>query len=512
MCGLVFLQQANETTVSLSAFKKSLASQSWRGPDATGIKIFKSGKVMLGHNRLSILDLSKAANQPIKSKSSRFQLIFNGEIYNHLKLREKYNLNCRTNSDSETIIELFELIGIKTFEQIEGMYALVIFDALNNEWWATRDPWGIKPLYYSTSDQLTLIASEPSTINMLIPSKIDTESINELRLVRRPVPGFTFFKQIKELLPGKIISSYGLENFIARPLNKLNDTFDENYLFGLISDSVTAHEISDVPIVSLLSGGIDSALIYKLSNAKNAYCVGLDTNNEFISAKNTAKELGKNLNLIKINQDELKASWRHLCKLKGEPLNVPNEGLIYHCCKMMKKEEKVVLTGEGADEIFFGYDRIFRLASTFEELDTQNFLSAYSYSKTTAPTFRLLNYIEDLAKGKYPIEFTEDFFLKFHLTGLLRRMDFASMAASKEARVPFVNSRIIEYMFRRPLSLKIDRSLSKKPLRRLCEKLGLSSPLMEKKIGFSAMKTPKSDLFNEYKNFYDFCLGELNWL
>ena len=132
----------------------------------------------------------------------------------------------------------------------------------------------------------------------------------------------------------------------------------------------------------------------------------------------------------------------------------------------MKSEEKVILTGEGADELLFGYDNIFWWAITNKNFDWQNFINRYGYSKTIKPTKRFVDYVDMEREGKSLIDFLEDFFYKFHLPGLLRRMDFASMAASKEARVPFVDTKLLEYCYRLPANLRLTK---------VCQKFQLES-------------------------------------
>jgi len=205
----------------------------------------------------------------------------------------------------------------------------------------------------------------------------------------------------------------------------------------------------------------------------------------------------------------MESEWRRLVGIRGEPLSVPNEALISLICKEMKNEEKVVLTGEGADELLFGYDRIFNKAIN-DGFDIEEFIDTYTYDSSTKITDRMKNYIEKLWKGKTPIEFLEDFFIQFHLPGLLRRMDFSSMSASKEARVPFVTKTLYEYMYRRQPSIKINCVESKIPLRNLLRELNVISPLSRKKIGFSATRINKN-LSDDYKDFQNICLEELGW-
>ncbi|MCW5726925.1 asparagine synthase (glutamine-hydrolyzing) [Parvibaculum sp.] len=511
MCGILFVHQGPALPIDPARFRKALERQSWRGPDATGTAVHRDGQLLLGNNRLSIIDPLPHSNQPIRSGDGRYEIVFNGEIYNHVALREKFDLVCRHGSDTETIVELFSRIGTDAFGHLDGMFALVIVDLQTTKWWAVRDFAGIKPLYYSSTADAVVIASEPATVDALRPSSRDAAALDELRLARRPVPGHSFFEGVKELLPGHVLTSDGdIYRFTGISVEP-RDAFDQDRLAELLRRSVYTHEMSDVPVVSMLSGGIDSALVAALSSVRETYCVGLPDNNECDAARDTARETGKNLNTVLTDADEMTETWRRLCRLRGEPLSVPNEGLIYLCCKAMKPSEKVVLTGEGADELFFGYDGIFRWALDAAWPGAEAFLRRYGYSDTVPVGRRLSDYVEEMKAGKSVLDFVEDFFLHFHLPGLLRRMDFASMAASREARVPFVSRDLVQYMYRREAHLRLDPSESKIPLRRLCDNLGTRSTLERRKIGFSATPSSVSTRQEEYRRFYDLCLEAIEW-
>jgi asparagine synthase (glutamine-hydrolysing) len=335
--------------------------------------------------------------------------------------------------------------------------------------------------------------------------------VQELRLVRRPLPGKSFFCGVEELLPGHSLSSEGtLRRFASLPAAH-EGGFDQLELNELVREAVRSHEMSDVPVVSLLSGGLDSAIVTGLSTVGRTYTVGLEENNEFEAAADTARQLGKAVERVPLASDDLPRLWRELTVIRGEPLSVPNEALIYAVCKAMAADEKVFLTGEGADELFFGYDNIFRWSLADEWRGPEDFLRRYGYSDTVVPTDRLLGFVEGMRSGKSVVEFVEDFFLGFHLPGLLRRMDFASMAASKEARVPFVTKTLLNYMYRRAAALRIDASESKIPLRRLAAAMSLHGALARRKIGFSATTAAMRTRAAEYDQFYTQCMEALGW-
>jgi asparagine synthase (glutamine-hydrolysing) len=177
----------------------------------------------------------------------------------------------------------------------------------------------------------------------------------------------------------------------------------------------------------------------------------------------------------------------------------------------MKADEKVILTGEGADELLFGYDKIFRYATKNRWQGAVEFLKIYGYSDTVNPTERLIDYVENMAAGKSYIYFLEDFFYTVHLPCLLRRMDFSSLVAGKEVRVPFVSTGLIEYMYRMPVDIKINEVESKLPLRKFAKSLNLQGALERRKIGFSAAMTNKDNKYNEYSIFQQTVIETLEW-
>ena len=466
MCGILFVDQ-KQKTISKSNFLKFLKSQKWRGPDNTSFEKFNNDKIFLGHNRLSILDTKARSNQPMKSDDGRFLLIFNGEIYNYKEIIKKYNLKLRTTSDSEVVLKGYILKGKNILNDLDGMFSFIIYDRKNSEWFCARDRFGIKPLYIYTDKIKTVIGSEAGSIAKLLNLKIDNLSIKEWKLFRAPTPNYTFFKKLYQFPKSCYRTNYSNRNIPYYKLKKRGNKINFNKIKKLINYSVNSHQMGDVSCTSLLSGGIDSTIILKNSSrVKKCYSVGLKNNNEFSAASKISKKLNKKISLISIENQKLKSTWKFLTKLKKEPLSVPNEGLIYLVCKKMSKKNKIVLTGEGADEIFFGYDKIFRWAINEKKFNLKRFIDLYGYSNVAKPTNRFLKYINKLNEKKKVINFMEDFFYDFHLPTLLRRMDFASMAASKEARVPFVSKNIIENLYRKNPKIKINKSFSKIPLRK----------------------------------------------
>lgn len=513
MCGFIFVKYSNKSDTDISKIKYLLHSQSWRGPDAEQLIYLDDCSVIMGHNRLSIIDTSKQSNQPMRSNDGRYWIVFNGEIYNFNEVKKKLALTTQTNSDTEVILEGYIKVGKAIVNYLDGMYAFVIYDTLSGTCFSARDEFGIKPLFYGNSVGVSVIGSEAAVLARLLNDGIDTESIEEWKVLRRPIPGRTFFKRIHEHLPGCYKDDINSDLKKYWQFSKTHDQYNQYEFQNLLFESVKKHQISDVENVSLLSGGLDSAIITKISDVKNCYTVGLINNNEAEGAYESAINAGKKLNTLIISEDRLIENWKYLTVLRGEPLSVPNEALIYELCRVMKPSEKVLLTGEGADELLFGYDQIFRWAINNKEskFNLDKFLLMYGYSNEPTNTNRFKDYIDNLLYGKNLIEFMEDFFYQFHLPGLLRRMDFASMAASKEARVPYVTKNLINYMYRQDSKYKIDNINSKIPLRNFGVELGLSGAVNRKKIGFSASNVINSNKYSDYKNFQKIIMESLGW-
>lgn len=509
MCGLLFISQRNPEGIGADQARAALALQAWRGPDATELLSLHDGRVHLGHNRLAIIDPQARANQPMRSANGRYTIVFNGEVYNHAALRQRFDLPSRTRSDTEVLLEGYAAHGEAFFQHLEGMYAFVIADSWEQRWIAVRDPLGIKPLFLRQQGDTTCVASEARVVAHLTGAAVDAQAIAEWRLIRRPMPGASFFEGVQEVLPGTVRRSDGSVS-THWALQAGDHPFVQADFEDLLTQVVHEHETSDVRNVALLSGGIDSALVLALSQVPRAYSVGLPDNNEFAPAADTAQQLGRELRCITLDASNLTERWQALTRLRGEPLAVPNEALIHHVCQAMDPDEKVVLTGEGADELVFGYDRLCRWAAQATHWTLPQFLGHYAYADL-APTPRLLDHLMTMAQGRSAIEFVEDFLYQVHLPGLLRRMDFAAMAASREARVPFADRRLVAYCYRQPVAARMDASHAKTPLRQALSARGLMGPLQRPKIGFSAQATPGVHRHTEYEHFQATVLKELSW-
>jgi asparagine synthase (glutamine-hydrolysing) len=281
--------------------------------------------------------------------------------------------------------------------------------------------------------------------------------------------------------------------------------FGQEEFEEILKESISSHLISDVGVSYFLSGGIDSSVIGALGEFRRALSIGVEGNSEISFASVTAAKLGHDFWGRDITANKLIENWIYLSGLRNEPLQLPNEGLIFELANSMNQSDKVFLSGEGADELMFGYDRIFNWCNSVKSVESIEFLKRYGYAEieVKSSTERLINYVDDLNYNKTALNFCEDFFIHHHLPTLLRRMDFASMAASKEARVPFVTKKLFNYMYRKPFDDRCGDAGSKIPLRKVLYRENLSEVCNRPKIGFSASigSSERNSKLKEYETF-----------
>lgn len=505
-----------------NTFKKALDLQRHRGPDDSGI--YKGENFIFGHRRLSIIDLDSHAKQPMVSDCGNYVLVFNGEIYNYQEIKAKLmarGYEFHTTSDTEVLLNAFIEYGIECIQQFIGMFAFAIYDRNKNECHIVRDRLGIKPLYYSRDDDKLIFSSEIKSILVLDKRerKLDLRALSSYLSFRYPILNNTFFDDIHSLAPAHYIkmSDHSFEiveywnvtdKFKEQRIDK-GEAYYREKLREILESSVRYRMISDVPFGAFLSGGVDSSIITALM-AKNSdepiktFTIGFEEEgfNEFRYAKLIAEKYNTDHHEIVLSGKNYIETMEKLIAYKDAPLSVPNEVPLYLMSKELKKYITVVLSGEGADEIFGGYGRIFispydyeriksidsldlsseekrvlcenffkkYLADSFEsELD--HFINIYSYT-SYADKQALLSGEIDLAgiekeltdKFMYYFDELEDesyynkmmyAFEKVHIVGLLHRVDTTTMAASVEARVPFVDHRLVEFAFTIPVKYKI---------------------------------------------------------
>lgn len=554
MCGL-FSAWGN---LNEHQFIKALNLQQHRGPDDSGY--VRYGNLQLGHRRLSIIDLNPKSKQPMIGGNGDLTCIFNGEIYNYSEIREQlrsagYVFN--TESDTEVLINAYHLYGEKCLDKFIGMFAFVIFDKRTQSIFAARDRLGVKPLYYANINGVLYFSSEVKSIRAAsdCSKNINLSAISSYLSYRYPIANDSFYSEIKQVPPAhyvKVNNQKELElsqywQFSESIRQQENDHGEEFYIERireLFSSSVNYRMIADVPVGAYLSGGVDSsAVVAEMTRQSKTpvktFTIGFEEEgfNEFSYAQQVAKRYGTDHHEIMLSGDDYIETMAELIKLKDAPLGVPNEVPLYRMSQELKKHITVVLSGEGADEIFGGYGRIFRAADDYEKLkayrsgaptstalknaldkkysdlhrldELSHFLHLYQYTNSNLKS-EILG--AAFSQSSYDNEFNKIFkrefdstpanatyatrmmyvFERLHLPGLLQRVDTTTMGAGVEARVPFVDHRLVEFAFTIPDKYKLKWK----------ENNSTASDLLSDKIS-EEFDTPKYILKKAFENILD---------
>ena len=385
MCGIVgtFVYAGSDYRVSESLLVNMRDTMLHRGPDGAGIWLSDNATIGLAHRRLAILDLSSAADQPMRNASGTLRVVFNGEIYNHRELRKElqglgYGPWSTDHSDTEVILFAFEAWGIECIERFVGMFAIGLWDARNEELWLIRDRLGVKPLYYSEYGGRISFASE---IKALLADPDRKRTVNEealfhyLSFLTTPAPD-TLFDGINKVPNGTWlrITRKGIQ-FKHRYWDPLERRVDLNGLgvediaaglFERIDDAVRYRMVSDVPVGVFLSGGIDSstnaALFSREPNAKvRTFSIGYASEcesyrDEVPFARKVADKIGAEHYVHYLTLSDLEAFLPEMIKLQDEPIGDPVCVPVYYVSKLARERGVIVCqVGEGADELFCGY-------------------------------------------------------------------------------------------------------------------------------------------------------------
>jgi asparagine synthase (glutamine-hydrolysing) len=542
MCGIAglipskFISQQNLLNIG----QRLSQALEHRGPDSQAQWFADNGDLLLAHTRLSIQDLSPAGNQPMTSTSGRYVIVFNGEIYNFQKLKKHLKQSPKGNSDTEVLLLLLEEKGLDaTLKQIEGMFAFAVYDQKEKRIHFARDPIGKKPLYLGWNEEGFYFASELKAIqkasNANMP-ELDKEVI-QLYLRWRYVPDpYCIYKNFWKLPPGHSFS-VSIEE-LKNPFD-ITKTFkqfwDFNKIFlqapkpieekGIIQNleeillqAVSNRMIADVPVGAFLSGGIDSSLIVSLmsklsSGQVKTYTVNFDDPefNEGEIAKKTANALGtEHLEFLLKPSDSLDTA-KYITNIFDEPFGDPSAIPTYHVCRLAKENVKVVLTGDGGDESFGGYNW-YNVAESFEKYyllphairpalpnligllyknpKVQKFLTALTLENKKDIYPYLLSSLDALYKNakkeylptsydqlremnwnKSFVEYLMACDSKMFLPGdVLTKVDRCSMHHSLEVRSPLLDKNVISYAWSLPLKMKRRGGQSKWALQELLKR------------------------------------------
>ena len=541
MCGFAgFVGEVENREQVLKAMMNTIIH---RGPDSEGTYIDE--EAALGFRRLSIIDLSEIGDQPLYNEDRTKVLVFNGEIYNYQELREKLTEAGHvfvSNTDSETLIHGYEEWGENLVERLRGMYAFAIWDTKEKKLFAARDIFGIKPLYYAQMNETLMFGSEIKSF-MEHPKfdKVFREEALGNYLSFQFVPtNETFFKGVFCLQPGHYfvyqngemkITRYFEPNFTGDSQKSFEEVVDE--IETVIKESVEMHKISDVEVASYLSSGVDSSYLTYLGQVDHTFTVGFEEGkySEIQDAKEFAESIHMQNDAKVITPEEY---WDNLSDIQyymDEPVADPAAVALYFLSKEAAKKVKVVLSGEGSDELFGGYNiyceplehtgfdkiplGIRRLLGVFAEvclprgmkgrgflmrhgktLEERYFANATNIftereanrilkkgcvpeiQKVTAPLYERVKEKDAVTKMQY---------VDLHLWlvhDILMKGDKMGMANSLEVRVPFLDKKVLELAETLPLEYKVRAPKTKVALRGAAEKVIRSKTAEKKKLGF----------------------------
>jgi asparagine synthase (glutamine-hydrolysing) len=572
MCGICGIWEygASEGRIDLPLIAAMRDQMVHRGPDAEGAFVFDEARGGFGFRRLSIIDLSPAGNQPMRGCTDRVWLVFNGEIYNHQTIRaglEERGHRYHSLTDSETILHLYEERGLDFVNEIHGDFGIALWDASQNQLVLARDRLGVKPLYYYQKDGRFVFASEIKAIlqHPAVTPDLDEEQLyHYLTFLTTPAPN-TLFRDIHKLPAGHLLvvkrdGTMECKQYwdaLPGPTEARTEQEHQEEILRLLRESIGRRMMSDVPFGVFLSGGVDSsanvALMSELmSQPVRTYAVGFkDDNelNELDSARAVAKRFGTDHHEIVIGQKEMRDFLPNLVFHQDEPLADPVCVPLYYVSKLARETGTIVVqVGEGADEIFAGYDwfrKYVRINELFwrqaEKLPaalrhslvamTKPLMEASFDKRTAIELARRFGAGEPLFWGG-AIVFDEDFkrqllstpgsakldglsshqAIRHHLDRvaearprsdfaarmsylelklrlpelLLMRVDKITMANSVEARVPFLDHELVAYAMSLPVNLKIKGASGKHILKRALEKVLPEDLLYRPKRGFGA--------------------------
>ncbi|MBM7606342.1 asparagine synthase (glutamine-hydrolyzing) [Metabacillus crassostreae] len=515
-----------------------------RGPDDSGY--FYDDYISFGFRRLSIIDL-ESGHQPLSYENSRYWIIFNGEVYNHVELRNELaqeGFHFETHSDTEVIIAMYSKYKEKTPEMLRGMFAFLIWDKQEEVLFGARDHFGIKPFFYKKEEDRTYFASEKKSILLAMKNDVINSEALQQYLTYQYVPEpATMSDGIQKLLPGHYFTkkpngNMEIKKYWNASFSPVATTEDKlaKEIRDVMFDSVNVHMRSDVPVGSFLSGGIDSSLIASIAQKYNpaikTFSVGFEQNgfSEIDVAKETADKLNiENISYL-ISPEEYMKELPKIVWHLDDPLADPAAIPLYFVAREARKHVKVVLSGEGADELFGGYNiyrepqdlaifnkvpktmkmllrrlseivpegvtgksfiergctpmesRYIGNAKMFDEKEKEKLFKWYNpnshYLDITKPFY-------DQTKNYDPVDRMQYIDIHTWLRGdILLKADKMTMANSLELRVPFLDKEVFKVASKVGTEFKTSNNTTKYILRKAAEGVVPEHVLTRKKLGF----------------------------
>ncbi len=495
MCAILGLIKKDK---QIPLFKEMLELMKCRGNDNKGY--YFSDDIYLGHKRLAIIDLENG-NQPMRYQN--YIIVYNGELYNTKELKEeliKSGITFETNCDTEVVLKCYIYYKEKVMEKLEGIYAFAIYNTKTKKLFLGRDRFGVKPLYYSKKKKDFVFASAIKSIlksDIVKPILTKKELANILSFGPSKRLGSGIFKDIYELRPGHYLIYKKGKIKIKRYWNiksyKCLDTFREasEKVKKLLTDSIKRQMISDVPIATLLSGGLDSsiitAVVAKNMNTKlTTYSIDYEDNEHYFKHNNfTVSQDNKYINIMsesfntnhqykKITQQDVVKLLKDTLYLRDYPGMIDIDSSLYWFSKEIRKDYKVILSGECADEIFGGYPWFYRkeLNNQFPWINNISYRQNLINKKLKINLKKVINKeykktIKELKHKDRKNKYKKLFYINMthFMTTLLDRKDRMTMGATVEARVPFADTKLIEYLWNLPFDYKYHHNTEKYLLR-----------------------------------------------
>ena len=522
ICGQFRFDSENVSSKSLTSMMSKLAR---RGPDSNGKWL--EGKIGFGHQRLSIIDLSSHGNQPMVDDLLKLILVFNGTIYNYKSLRSELidkGYSFFSHSDTEVIIKAYHYWGEDCVKYLDGMFAFCVWDQSNQKLFIARDRMGIKPLYYNLSNKAFTFASNSQA---LLTQELD-KSVNPLALQQQlslhgvvPAPN-TIINGIQKVKPATAITinTKGLlkektywHPSANRSERNLSDNEYVEKAHELLTAAVTKRmDAADVPIGVLLSGGLDSSLLVALLKEAGhedirTFSIGFEdidneAGSEFEYSDQIVSKFKTQHQKYVVSNAEVLPRLSEAVMNMAEPMVGQDAVAFYLLSEQVSKHIKVVLSGQGADEAFAGYFWYPRMATEKGD-EIERFSKHYvdrpheEYLQAVMPTYQGDNHTSNWLNKEFAKTGADSFIDKVFRTDItklivddpVKRVDNMTMAWGLEARVPFLDTELVEWALKMPANLKMKEE-GKYPLKKIAREL-LPSSVIDRKKGYFPMPALK---------------------
>ena len=562
MCGIYgYLSQA--ATIEPALLRRMGHALRHRGPDDEGELILDSSGVCvgLGHKRLSIIDLSPAGKQPMANEDDTIWITFNGEIYNFRELRERLQGNghkFRSNSDTEVIIHLYEELGTHCLEQLNGMFAFALWDSKRKTLFLARDRTGKKPLHYCVTDGYFIFASELKALlqHPSVSRELDFKALNKYLAYEYVPAPYSIFKSIKKLEPGHYLLYRDHEAQIFQywdiPIEDypISDRTEAQYteeLKELLERAVNARLVADVPVGLFVSGGLDSGLVAAMARKakENLECFSIGFEESSFDESRYAQQIARSLGLkhhLKIfSAKEMLSLVERLPEILDEPLADPSILPLCLLSRFASEHMKVVLSGDGGDELFAGYQtyQAHKLVTFYDALPgfVKESIKAFAFHLPVSHRYLSMDFkIKQFLRGvgvSSEIRFFlwrgafsnaernellspevrrelhkenayEEIYRYVRQSGLTKELerilylsmklylqdnnlvtvDRASMANGLEVRSPFLDRDVVDFVCRLPMEYKLNGLTTKYILKKVAEEFLPRKVVYRKKKGF----------------------------